>query len=1050
MSSFFGNHKGYLRYYNFVEKLFSTTEVSALLQLGCSFICKTIHFSSAYLFIVDKKNNDVLLESQWSKAAALDTVGETAIFKINKFVYHQTKKSNGLIAAKDASRENNFALVHNELRLLHIKSLMSFEIMNTADCYGLLVFYNFNHLRELNKVAIIHLEKMINVFSRALTRTYHTQLKLSQLEHLSAAANNSLDALIQFDPQGKIVFTNQQLTTLVGKSLDELKQQNCDQFIETYVFEPDRLKVVQNYRQVWSLQERVEPFEYRFKKLGTNDLVWVQTIIFPIYRYPENSYQRQPEFLATNQDTKLTASSRRLARGRTNEEIMVRHVHPKLIGVQTILIEIPTPSKLTNPVDFLLPKLQANSDFAGALLLTLDQDFAVKSYNLKAQEFFELQANQKQVLPELLSEQTKAEFMVELNRSRQAKTECLVNVQNRWASWVLFNCLPIFDVYKSQVKGWEIIGINNSANYERLQLFSAQSERYKTLLSIAGALNGVVHPRAILRKSLLELANILNAKATLGYLKSDEQAGQFIVCSGLNDENFKQIQSDTGLKQLFNYALEYNKAVIIPELATEKRLSEFYRFNAALKSVLVLPLISEDEVIGAIGLLRSCAEVFTLADIQNCASAITQIALALRLAKNFEILKEQVINLSILNKISKSILQAENLSTALKDVFYCLNQEFKLRWLWLGIFSDQQDRLVRQISLQATEELIVVEQEQELKELKNPLTLLLQQNCILEVKSFQGLFAEEVEQSLKPYTASADVLCFPIITEQNKIVGVLSVLKADSPSDKRVELFEKVANELAGLFLPAVSRAKLAKEYELSSNLNLLVAGVAHNFNNLLQGILGEISLLRVQYTTDETISKALLQIKQATEKGAGLIKELGKLPNKPQKGVESLNLTSVINRLKGRLKKLVSRGHSLSFNLAAEKIFIKINLEQLQEILTQLINNAVFAMPNGGTIEIKTEKLMSDDAQNLGLAAGKYGVLTVKDNGVGMSQKVLEQCVNPFFTTKSLDSVTNLGTNGSGLGLAIVKSYVESNGGKLEIQSALGVGTTIKIFFPA
>jgi signal transduction histidine kinase/PAS domain-containing protein len=991
----------------------------------------------------------VLLESQWSKFPLDDPIYETAIFNVNKFIYNQIKRNNGLLASKNVCHDSQFIPIRRELKLLRISSLMSFEIMNTEDCYGIATFYRLNKVRELNKSEIINLEKMINIFSKAVTKTYDLDAKLLNLEQLSCAANYSLDAVVQFDGQGNIVFANQQVAVLAAKSPDELKKQNCDQFINEYVFDLDHSKVVQNYRQVWAQQEAVEPFEYRFKKPETNDLVWVQTILFPIYNHQKEpkhfkaKARRERYFLPTNKHL--------MYRGVGEEMKALRTVHSKMVGVQAVLIEIPAPSKQISPADFMLPKLQADSDFAGALILTIDKDFTVKNYNAKAQEFFKLQDNQKQILTDLLSEPTKAEFISVLTRSWQNREECLLNVQNQSANWGVFNCTPILDVYKTQVIGWEMIGIDNSQNHEGLKLFSAQSERYRTLLNIVGALNGVLNPRAILRKSLIELANILNAGATLGYLKSnDEQNGEFIVCSGLSDEKFKHVRSDAGLKNLFNYVIEYNKAVIIPKLEVEKRLVEFYGLNTSIKSILVLPLVSEDEIIGAIGILRFNSEAFTTEHIQNCAVAINQIALALRLAKLFETLKRQIINLSILKKISKNILQSENLATALREIFYGLNQEFKLQWLWLGIFSDDQTKLTKQFSLQAVDKLVIVEQEQELNELKNPLTLLLQHDCILEVKSFKGLFAGEVEISLQNHEAAAETICFPVIAGDNKIVGVLSVFKKDCLSSERAELFEQISGELAGQFILNEKAGRQAGKKLAGSNLNLLVAGVAHNFNNLLQGILGEVSLLQMQYTEDETILNALSQIKHATEKGSGLVKELVKLPNKHHKLVESLNLTSVINSFKDSLKKLVSRGHKLNFNLTAEKTFIKIDIEQLREILTQLIKNSVFAMPNGGVINIKTEKLsVLHDSKSLDLTVGEYVTLTVQDNGIGMSQEIMEQCCNPFFTTKSLDNVTKLGTNGSGLGLAIVKSYVENNGGQLSIQSKVGVGTTVQIFFP-
>lgn len=224
-----------------------------------------------------------------------------------------------------------------------------------------------------------------------------------------------------------------------------------------------------------------------------------------------------------------------------------------------------------------------------------------------------------------------------------------------------------------------------------------------------------------------------------------------------------------------------------------------------------------------------------------------------------------------------------------------------------------------------------------------------------------------------------------------------------------------------------------------------ITAGVAHDFNNLLAVIMGNIELLMM--TGDEQKSRKYLDnALSATVMGSQLTRKLLAFGRRSQLKPEVLNLNHIVNELDDLFLQTITVKNRLETRLAEDLQLISVDRSLLENVLLNLIINARDALNDSGVITLETDnaRLETSHSEDDGrlLPPGDYVQLTISDSGSGMSAEVLEQAIEPFFTTKSE-------SEGSGLGLSMAYGFVQQSNGQLRVTSELGRGTSVKLVFP-
>ena len=224
-----------------------------------------------------------------------------------------------------------------------------------------------------------------------------------------------------------------------------------------------------------------------------------------------------------------------------------------------------------------------------------------------------------------------------------------------------------------------------------------------------------------------------------------------------------------------------------------------------------------------------------------------------------------------------------------------------------------------------------------------------------------------------------------------------------------------------------------------------LAAGLAHDFNNMLGVIIGYADIARERLDPDQAAQKHLAEIRKASERAAGLVRQLLVFTRQQQQVPRVLNLNSIVKNLNNMLVHVLGEDIAFELELTEPLGSVRVDLGQMEQVLMNLAVNARDAMPKGGQFLIETSNVDLDEkyiGQQGPVKPGSYVLLAVSDNGTGMDEVALSRAFEPFFTTKEPGK-------GTGLGLATVWGIIKQSNGYISVYSDMGHGTTFKIYLP-
>ena len=224
-----------------------------------------------------------------------------------------------------------------------------------------------------------------------------------------------------------------------------------------------------------------------------------------------------------------------------------------------------------------------------------------------------------------------------------------------------------------------------------------------------------------------------------------------------------------------------------------------------------------------------------------------------------------------------------------------------------------------------------------------------------------------------------------------------------------------------------------------------LSGGVAHDFNNILSVIQGNVDFLKACENLSSAEHEALADIAQGSERAAALTKQLLAFSRRQTLQSTDLDVNHVVNQMTRMLRRILGEDIEMQLNFAVQPVFVRANVGMVEQILLNLAVNSRDAMPNGGCLVIETSVVELNQAAVAQTPLSREGVfvcLSVADTGGGIPADLLPRIFEPFFTTKDVGK-------GTGLGLATVYGIVEQHGGWVNVDSKTGQGTTFRIYLP-
>ncbi|HRK24887.1 MAG TPA: response regulator, partial [Beijerinckiaceae bacterium] len=278
-------------------------------------------------------------------------------------------------------------------------------------------------------------------------------------------------------------------------------------------------------------------------------------------------------------------------------------------------------------------------------------------------------------------------------------------------------------------------------------------------------------------------------------------------------------------------------------------------------------------------------------------------------------------------------------------------------------------------------------------------------------------------------------------------------LAGDPPRSARffISAVEERENEEESAIVYALEtteQQKLQEQFFQAQKMNAigqLAGGVAHDFNNHLQSILGFADLLLTNHKPSDASFADIVQIKNSANRAKSLVRQLLAFSRQQTLTPEEIHIGERLSELSNMLKRSIGPKVELDVRYARDLWPVHADPASFDNMIINLAVNARDAMPNGGKLTIRTANISAAESRKFDserLPEGEYALIEVEDTGTGMPPEVLEKIFEPFFTTKEVG-------RGTGLGLSSVYGFVQQSGGVILCESTQGKGTAFRIYLP-
>lgn len=318
---------------------------------------------------------------------------------------------------------------------------------------------------------------------------------------------------------------------------------------------------------------------------------------------------------------------------------------------------------------------------------------------------------------------------------------------------------------------------------------------------------------------------------------------------------------------------------------------------------------------------------------------------------------------------------------------------------------------------------------------------------ILDLPSADPYFGHdvrEIRRAISPVFADPEGYQFMSQEQHDRAVPVpsMEIPLADGRTIERRYFPVRAGAELVGhlVMMEDISERRELEAQVLHAqkmdSIGHLAGGIAHDFNNLLMAITGHLDLAQLDLPEDSPARGSIAHALEASTQAATLTRQLLAFARRQPVQPVTLDLHVLLQRVKPMLRRLIREDIVMHKECRGEAAWVRADEGQLEQVLVNLVLNAADAMPGGGELWLCCERL--DPAPRAGGV-----VLTVRDTGLGMDAATRARIFEPFYTTKALG-------RGTGLGLATVYGIVQQAGGRIEVSSAPGEGTTFRVELPA
>ncbi len=620
-----------------------------------------------------------------------------------------------------------------------------------------------------------------------------------------------------------------------------------------------------------------------------------------------------------------------------------------------------------------------------------------------------------------------------------------------------------FSVAPTQDGGVVVVGAlsENTQSYasqleevrEAQTQLTEEKERLEALFEVGKALQSNLDPSLVALKGLRAL--LAATKSDSGIVFFYDQASdrfEIVAIHGIPENNLAEVERLVNGNSIARYCIQKRESVRVDNIKTDERAVIRAANIEGINSAVISPMIVGNRALGSISIFRKEVKAYREADVSLVAAAASQIAAATSQAELYANERKQAGYFAALYRLSHELSGHLSMKEISQRAFHVINRELACKRMWLGTLNEQGSHLVGQAGFGPGVRKQIISAHIEIdRTSENPLVQCLSRKepVIISGKEWRSCKAlGEITSKLNLETCAL----IPLVSMAQSI-GVLVVEPAGGAgffNHQKLSFLGSMASEIAVVLLANKFQSKVA-EADKMRMAGLFASAIAHNFNNMLQVIMGQASLIEMQEESSSGVSEAAALIKSASIKGASLVKQLLNYSATDLVKAENLNAKEVIEGSRDLYKAILGSNVTLKINYHSEDIRISFDRNQLQQVVSNILVNAREAFADGsGNVQIDIAKTVLRSGEvDPELIPGRYVRIDIRDDGAGMSDEVKSRCFEPFFTTKNTDPTTGIGVAGSGLGLSTVYSIIKKNHGTITVDSSEFAGSAFSIYLP-
>jgi signal transduction histidine kinase/ActR/RegA family two-component response regulator len=512
------------------------------------------------------------------------------------------------------------------------------------------------------------------------------------------------------------------------------------------------------------------------------------------------------------------------------------------------------------------------------------------------------------------------------------------------------------------------------------------------------------------------------------------------ACSIPDFENrIDRLRMRIGQEGINGWVAKSGEPANVPDVRKDARYRYEKEMEKAVRSELAVPILLKGNVIGVLDAQSRTEAAFNDLDVFTLQTVAGQLAVAIENARLYEELQKELATRRRTEQLLRSLHVAGlamEMAVSPEDVFVTVGAELGRMGLLCALHLASDDgREVRQAYASPA----LSSNDPRAADAAHPGSTLLSEN-----KVFQAIRGG----AHAVYEPGAIVA--PLLFE-DRLLGFLTVLSAEIGVDD-IPAIQVFANEIAAAWKRAHLVAELRRslldlqhtqeqliQSQKMQAVGRLAGGVAHDFNNQLTAIMGYAEILQGSLLEGDSRRADVSEILRAAGRAAELTRQLLAFSRRQVLRPRVVDLNGLVREMNGMLQRLIGADIRLRTRCAEGILHVRADPAQLEQVIMNLAVNARDAMPDGGLLEIATEREPSRAEQ----PGGPFHVLSVTDTGVGMAPEVLSRLFEPFFTTKEPG-------RGTGLGLSTAYGIVKQSDGHITCRSAPGEGTTFVIRLPA